>query len=117
LLTMAMPRTQPARNARLFTRALAENSTRITAMMGTGLMAAPMANGSTSLMAAPMGPPHGRAWPDVVDSSLYRFLHGRVEPHRLGNEAGVGDLAGLQPGDHPQCEGRPGSRERATGGP
>ena len=52
-LTTATPSTQPARKAGPLTRARAENSTRITAMMGSGLMATPMAYGSTTPIASP----------------------------------------------------------------
>ena len=41
-----MPATQPTRNAGPFTRAFAENSIRMQAMIGTGLIAIPIASGS-----------------------------------------------------------------------
>ncbi len=47
-LTTARATAQPMRNIGPFTLARLENSIRITAMIGTGLMATPMANGSTS---------------------------------------------------------------------
>ena len=51
MLTAATPTSHPARKADPFTFARAEKSTRMTAMIGSGLMATPMANGSTSLIA------------------------------------------------------------------
>ena len=54
--TVAIPATQPPRNAGPFCRASAENSMRMTAMMGTGLMAIPIANGRTSPMTWPIYP-------------------------------------------------------------
>src|SRR6266496_3831300 len=45
---------QPSANTGPFTRARVENRTRITAMIGTGLIATPIANGRTSLIALPM---------------------------------------------------------------
>ena len=47
-LTTARATAQPMRNIGPFTLARLENSIRITAMIGTGLMATPTANGSTS---------------------------------------------------------------------
>src|SRR5512132_1269664 len=54
VLTRATPTTHPAVKTSPLTRALAENRTRITAMMDTGLIATPIANGRTSLIALPM---------------------------------------------------------------
>ena len=51
MLTAATPTSHPARKAGPLTFARAEKSTRMTAMIGSGLMATPMANGSTSLIA------------------------------------------------------------------
>ena len=53
-LTAPSASTQPSRNIGPFTRARAENSIRITAMIGTGLIATPTAKVSTSLMPWPM---------------------------------------------------------------
>ena len=50
-LTAATPTNQPPRNAGPLTLARAENRTRMTAMIGIGLMATPIANGRTSLIA------------------------------------------------------------------
>ncbi len=47
--------THPARNAGPFTFARFEKRIRMIAMIGIGLMAMPIANGSTSLMPWPMG--------------------------------------------------------------
>ena len=47
-LTTARATAQPMRNIGPFTLARLENSIRITAMIGTGLMATPTAKGSTS---------------------------------------------------------------------
>ena len=49
--TTPSPRTQPSRNAGPFVLARSENSIRMTAMIGIGLIATPTAYGSTSLMA------------------------------------------------------------------
>ena len=54
VLTIATPTTHPRRKTGPFTRARAENSTRITAMIPAGLIATPIANGRTSLIALPM---------------------------------------------------------------
>jgi hypothetical protein len=53
-VTAVRPMIQPARNVGPFCRARSLKSMRITPMMGTGLMATPMAKGSTSPMAEPM---------------------------------------------------------------
>ncbi len=50
MLTAARATTQPTRKAGPFTRARCENSIRITAMIGTGLIATPMANVRISLI-------------------------------------------------------------------
>jgi hypothetical protein len=50
VLTAASATTQPTRKAGPFTRARAENSIRITAMIGIGLIATAMAKVRTSLM-------------------------------------------------------------------
>lgn len=52
-LTIAKASTQPSRNSGPFTRARWENSIRITAMIGTGLIATPTANVRTSLIPCP----------------------------------------------------------------
>ena len=57
VLTRATPTSHPAVKTSPFTRALADNSTRITAMMDNGLIATPIANGMTSLIALPMDMP------------------------------------------------------------
>ena len=49
--------TQPARNIGPFTVARPENSIKITAMIGTGLIATPTANVSTSLIPCAMPRP------------------------------------------------------------
>ena len=49
--------TQPARNTGPFTLARPENSIKITAMIGTGLIATPTANVSTSLIPCAMPRP------------------------------------------------------------
>ena len=54
VLKIATPTTHPRRKTGPFTRARAENSTRITAMTPAGLIATPIANGRTSLIALPM---------------------------------------------------------------
>ena len=56
-LTSASAHTQPARNMGPFTRALCENSIRITAMIGTGLIATPIANVRTALIPCPISSP------------------------------------------------------------
>jgi hypothetical protein len=48
---MVRPPDHPARKASPFTLARGVNNTRMTAMIGTGLMAIPIANGSTWLIA------------------------------------------------------------------
>src|SRR5437763_8032154 len=52
--TRATPASHPAVKTNPLTRALAESRTRITAMMDNGLVATPIANGMTSLIALPM---------------------------------------------------------------
>ena len=47
-VTMAIPNTQPTRNAGPLIRALTENSIRMQAMIGTGLIAIPIASGNRS---------------------------------------------------------------------
>ena len=56
-LTTASAMTQPARNIGPFTVARPENSIKITAMIGTGLIATPIANVSTSLIPCAMPRP------------------------------------------------------------
>src|SRR6266540_2476109 len=53
VLTSPTPMTHPAVKTSPLTRALTENRTRITAMMDNGLIATPIANGMTSLIACP----------------------------------------------------------------
>ena len=48
MVTTVIPMTQPRRNAGPFTRALTENSIRMQAMIGIGLMAMPTASGNRS---------------------------------------------------------------------
>ena len=50
VLTAARPITHPARNDGPFALARSENRIRMMAMIGTGLMAMPTANGRTSLI-------------------------------------------------------------------
>ena len=54
-LTTIRPMTQPRANAGPFDRAFGVPSMRITAMIGTGLSATPMADGSRSPIAWPIG--------------------------------------------------------------
>jgi hypothetical protein len=59
-LTTASASTQPARNIGAFTFARCENSIKITAMIGTGLIAAPTAKVRTWLIPCPKPSPSGR---------------------------------------------------------
>jgi hypothetical protein len=54
--TIARPTTQPTRKAGPFVRARGVTSIRITAMIGTGLIATPIASGSTWPIASPIPP-------------------------------------------------------------
>ena len=51
---MASATTQPTRNTGPFTRARWENSIKVTAMIGTGLIATPTANVRISLIPSPI---------------------------------------------------------------
>jgi hypothetical protein len=72
-LTTTSPTTQPTANAGPFERARGVPSIRITAMIGTGLRATPMADGSWSPIAWASDHPAGQAGPEV----------GRAQPQQL----------------------------------
>jgi hypothetical protein len=56
-IAATIPTIQPSMNARLFCRARSLNSIRITAMIGIGLIATPIASGRNSPIASPIRPP------------------------------------------------------------
>src|SRR5580704_8361003 len=87
VLTAATASTQPTRKASPFTLARREKSIRITAMIGTGLMATPMANVRTSLIPCPMWAP-SRTVVSCVAPDLVRRRRVSV-PGRPGQQAGV----------------------------
>src|SRR4030088_603483 len=84
----ATPTIQPSANSGPLTRARAEKRTRITAMIGTGLIATPIANGRTSLMALPISacPSHDRLIGGGGRNRTHRT--GITRPTRFEDEGG-----------------------------